>query len=140
MQATLQSGAYWNSIARADGGPLGFWSKHLKPDKARWTTFRRELYAIQQAMRHFHTQTEGRHVTVYTDHKPILGAFKSPNGQAYDPIAANHLAEISQFTTDIRYIDGKANVVADWLSRPPGVPLGKSYTVQKEDPDSEPIP
>ena len=33
--------------------PLGFWSKHLKADKQKWSTFRRELYALQQAMRNF---------------------------------------------------------------------------------------
>ena len=31
--------------------PLGFWSKHLKPDKTAWSTFKRELDAVQQAMR-----------------------------------------------------------------------------------------
>ena len=41
--------------------------------------------------------------------------------------------EITQFTSGIRFIEGKANIVADWLSRPPGVPLGKAYDIKNED-------
>ena len=93
--------------------PLGFWSKHLKQDKQAWSTFKRELYAVQQAMRNFITETEGRHLIIFTDHRPLLGAFKNPQSQTYDPIAFNHLMEITQFTSDIRYIEGKANIVAD---------------------------
>ena len=33
--------------------PMGFWSKHLPKDKQKWTVYRRELYAIHQALRHF---------------------------------------------------------------------------------------
>ena len=107
--------------------PLGFWSRHLKPDKQKWTTFRRELLAIKEAMRHFHTEIQGRHVVIFTDHKALLGAFKSPTSLAHDPIASNHIMEVSQYTNDIRFIAGKSNAVADWLSRPPEVPLGAAY-------------
>merc|ERR1712212_577963 len=31
---------------------LGFWSQHIKEDKQKWTVYRRELLAIQQAIRH----------------------------------------------------------------------------------------
>ena len=41
--------------------------------------------------------------------------------------------EITQFTSDIRFIEGKANIVADWLSRPPGVPLGKAYDIKENE-------
>ena len=78
-------------------------------------------------MRHFQTETDGRHLIVFTDHKPILGAFKAPHAQPYDPIAAQHIQEISMWTSDIRYITGKSNAVADWLSRPADVPIGAAY-------------
>merc|ERR1712212_523629 len=107
--------------------PLGFWSRHLKESQQNWSTFKRELYAIQPAMRHFQVETDGRHLIVFTDHKPILGAFKAPNTQPYDPIAQQHIQEISNFTNDIRYVEGKSNAVADWLSRPPEVPIGAAY-------------
>ena len=107
--------------------PLGFWSRHLKPAQHKWSTFRRELYAVQQGLRHFITEVEGRHLVIFTDHKPLLGAFKSPELQPHDPIASNQLQEISMHTNDIRYLSGKANCVADFLSRPQDVPLGAAY-------------
>ncbi|BHF62999.1 hypothetical protein SprV_0200598800 [Sparganum proliferum] len=47
--------------------------------------------------------------TVFTDHKPLTFALRSQSGK--------HLDYISQFTTDIRHIDGTRNEVADMLSR-----------------------
>ena len=31
------------------------------------------------------------------------------------------------------FVEGKANAVSDWLSRPPEVPIGRAYTVQKDE-------
>ena len=120
-------GAVLEQFSEGKWMPLGFWSRHLKPATQKWSTFRRELLAVKEAMRHFQPETEGRHVIIFTDHKALLGAFKSPSSQAHDPIAANHIQEVTAFTNDIRFIAGKANAVADWLSRPPEVPLGTAY-------------
>ena len=46
-------GAVLEQFANGSWKPLGFWSKQLKPAEQRWTTFRRELLAVQQAIRHF---------------------------------------------------------------------------------------
>ena len=113
--------------------PLGFWSRHLKPSQRKWSCFRRELYAIHQSMRHFLPEFEGRHLTVFCDHKPILGAFKSPTSMSHDPVARNQMVEIGFHTNDIRYIEGKSNCVADWLSRPPDVPLGSAHTMTDQE-------
>ena len=107
--------------------PLGFWSRNLKDSERKWNTFKRELYAIQQALRHFLPEVEGRHLVIYTDHAPIIGAFKATDPMPYDPIARNQLIEISNFTSDIRFVRGKSNAVADFLSRPVETPLGKAY-------------
>ena len=36
------------------------------------------------------------------------------------------------FTSDIRHKEGRNLVVPDWLSRPPGVPIGKAYDMSEE--------
>ncbi|KAL0859358.1 hypothetical protein ABMA27_011150 [Loxostege sticticalis] len=59
---------------------------------------------------------EARHFVVYTDHKPICYAFHERKSNC-SPRQYRHLDYISQFTTDIRHISGKDNVVADTLSR-----------------------
>ena len=75
--------------------------------------------AIQQAIRHFSKEIQGSYIVVFTDHKAIVGSFKSPNAQPHNAIASNKIMEIAQYTSDVRFLEGKANAVADWLSRLP---------------------
>ena len=84
-------------------------------------------------MRNFLPEYDGRHLVVYTDHKALIGAFKNPSSQSHDPIASNQISEICQWTNDVRFLEGKSNVVADWLSRPPEVPLGTAYQLPKRE-------
>ena len=89
--------------------------------------------AIQYSMRYFNKDFNGRHLIVFSDHRPILGSFAKPELQAHDPISLNAINEISQFTSDIRYKEGRKILIADWLSRPSNVPIGKCYDVMKKD-------
>lgn len=59
---------------------------------------------------------EGRYFTIYTDHKPIIYAFKQRNEKA-SPRQMRQLQYISEFSTDIKHIKGSENIVADTLSR-----------------------
>ena len=113
--------------------PLGFWSRALKPTQQNYSTYRRELMAIMYSMRHFNDLFNGRHLTVFCDHAPIIGTFKSQELQSHDPIALNAIREIGMFTSDIRHKAGKDLIVPDWLSRPAGCPIGRAYELEKED-------
>ena len=99
--------------------PLAFFSKHLDKARQRWTTFRRELYALHQGVRYFHKQFGGRAPILFTDHKALCGSFGNPNLQTHDPIAHNQIVELGQWTSDIRYLPARSNPVSDFLSRPP---------------------
>ena len=101
------------------------WSKMLKPQQQTYSTYRRELMAIQLAMRHFNEDFNGRRLIIFSDHRPLIGTFDSNDLQAHDPLAQNAINEISQFTSDIRFKPGKEIPVADWLSRPEGRPIGE---------------
>ena len=96
--------------------PLAFFSKKLEPAQTRYSTFGRELLAIYLAIRHFSYLLQGRHFTIFTDHKPLCYAFTTSLDR-HSPREARQLDYISQFSTDIQYIKGDANVVADSLSR-----------------------
>ena len=76
--------------------PLSFFSKKLNPAETRYSAFDRELLAVYATIKHFRHNLEGQNFFVNTDHKPI----------------------IAEFTTDIRYVKGETNFVADALSRP----------------------
>lgn len=104
---------------RGDDGawqPLAFFSRKFRPSQQKYSPYDRELLAIYEAIKHFRHMVEARDFVIYTDHKPLCFAFHS-HKQNCSPRQFRHLDFISQFTTDIRHISGKDNVVADTLSR-----------------------
>ena len=109
-------GAVLQQFVDASWQPLAFFSRHLRPAECKYSVFDRELLALYLAIRHFRHYLEGRSFVAYTDHKPLTFAMAKMS----DPWSARqqrHLTSISEYTTDIRHIDGKANYVADALSR-----------------------
>ena len=102
--------------------PLGFYSSKLHPHQQEWPPYDRELLAAFISVRHFRPFLEGRNFTLYTDHLSLVPSMAKKS----DPQTARQtyqLSVISEYTTDIRYIQGKSNVVADALSRPPEEPI-----------------
>ena len=59
------------------------------------------------------------HSTVYTDHQSLVPSMAKKT-EAQTERQANQLSKISEYTTDIRYLEGKSNVVANALSHPNG--------------------
>lgn len=121
--------------------PLGFFSYKLKPAEVKYSTFGRELLALFLGIKHFRHLLEGRKFFVLTDHKPLTFALATKS-ERYCQREARHLDFISQFTSDIRHIPGKDNVVADTLSRIPifatatgPIDLEEMATLQQTDPD-----
>ena len=97
--------------------PLAFYSSKLEPHQRTWPPYDRELLGAFKAVRHFRHILEGRPFTLFTDHQSLVPSMRKKT----DPQTIRQtyqLACISEFTTDIRYLQGKANVVADALSRP----------------------
>jgi cleavage and polyadenylation specificity factor subunit 1 len=96
--------------------PLGFYSSKLTPTQQKYSTYDRELLAVYSAVKYFRHFLEGRTFTIYTDHKPLTFAFNQ-NPEKATPRQFRYLDFISQFTTDIRYVQANENLVADALSR-----------------------
>ena len=97
--------------------PLSFFSKKLSPAETRYSAFDRELLAVYASIRHFRHNLEGRDFFVNTDHKPLIYVMNSTTERP-SLRQSRHLAYIAEFTTDIRYVKGETNYVADALSRP----------------------
>lgn len=98
--------------------PLGFYSNKLSEAQQRYSTYDRELLAIYQAIKHFRPLIEGRPLSVYTDHKPIVYSLKNNKiGKNDTPRRIRHLDFIMQFCTNIEHVSGSENIVADTLSR-----------------------
>ncbi|CAB0007775.1 unnamed protein product [Nesidiocoris tenuis] len=96
--------------------PLAFFSKKLSDAERSYSTYDRELLSCYLSVKHFRHYLEGREVALYTDHKPLIYAFRQKNEKA-SPRQLRHLQFISQYTTDLRHISGKDNTIADTMSR-----------------------
>ena len=96
--------------------PLAFFSRQLRKPERKYATFDKELLGIFLVIKHFRYFLEGQKFTVFTDHGPIVGALHK-SSEPSSARQARQLATIAEATTDIQYIDGKDNVVADTLSR-----------------------
>ena len=97
--------------------PLGFYSRHLTDAKKKWPAYHLELRAIQHSLRHFRDQVEGvNSLMIYTDHKPLTTSIGME--KPFHRTVHNMLMEVAAYTTDIRYKPGKANNIAESLSRP----------------------
>lgn len=92
--------------------PLPFFSRALKLAETRHSTYDRELLAIYLAIRHFRYFLEGREFHVLTNHKPFIYELSSCPTR-HSPQQVRHLDFISQFTTDLRHVQGCANKAAD---------------------------
>ncbi|XP_029162232.1 uncharacterized protein K02A2.6-like [Nylanderia fulva] len=81
---------------------------------------------------------EARTFTIYTDHKPIIYAFRQKPEKS-TPRQFRYLDFIGQFTTDIRHVAGVENVVADALSRIEELnsPLDYAALAQLQEKDEE---
>ena len=97
--------------------PLAFFSKKLNKSQQLSSTFARELLAIYLSCKHFNHWLEGNSITIFTDHKPLLGAFNKPLDRPNQQ-ESRQLSFIAQYSPTIKHIQGTDNIVADTLSRP----------------------
>ena len=96
--------------------PLAFFSRKLRKPETKYSAFDRELLAVHLAVRHFRYFLEARRFVIFTDHKPLTFAF-SKASDTWSARQQRQLAAVSEFTTDVRHVSGKTNLVADALSR-----------------------
>lgn len=96
--------------------PLGFFSRKFTPPQRKYSTFDRELTGVYEAVKYFRNNIEGRNFTIFTNHKRITFAFAKKRASS-SPRQERQLDYIAQFSTDIKHISGRENIVADTLSR-----------------------
>lgn len=96
--------------------PLGYFSRKLTAPQTKYSAFDRELAAVYEGIKYFRYMLEGRQFCVYTDHKPLTHALGNVRQDA-TPRRIRQLEFIGQFTQNIHHINGRDNIVADFLSR-----------------------
>ena len=110
-------GATLHQLVDGESVPVGFFSQTLSQPLQWYAAYDRELLAAYLATLHFLDAIKCREVTILTDHKPLVSAFRSPH-IAKSERRHRHWFIITDYVSDVRYICGGDNVVADCLSRP----------------------
>lgn len=101
--------------------PVSFYSKTLSKAERNYAQIDREAVAIVAAVKKFHNFIYGRHFTIVTDHRPLLGLF-NPHKQIPTVMSAQMLRRrifLSAYEYEIVYRPGSKMGNADCLSRLP---------------------
>ncbi|KAL0278465.1 UNVERIFIED_CONTAM: hypothetical protein PYX00_000283 [Menopon gallinae] len=109
-------GAVLQQRDRTTWQPISFFTRAHSSAEKKYSAYDRELLAIYSAIKRFRHFVEGRTFTIFTDQKPLTYAFLQKPDKC-SPRQFKYLDYVGQFTTDIRHVSGKDNVVADALSR-----------------------
>lgn len=93
---------------------IGFVSSSLSPSQRRWSTTKRELYAVVLALLKFRKYIWGNKFTVFTDHKALVYLHTQ---KIANPMMIGWIETLLDFDFDVVHIPGILNKLPDILSR-----------------------
>ncbi|GFN96526.1 retrovirus-related pol polyprotein from transposon 297-like protein [Plakobranchus ocellatus] len=99
-----------------EGRPIAFASKSMTETESRYANIERELLAVVFALERFHTYVYGKHVTIFSDHKPLEN-IQYKNLAKAPPRLQRLMLRIQPYNTTIVHKPGKDMIFADYLSR-----------------------
>lgn len=98
--------------------PLAFWSRDLTGEETRYEAGKLELLGLYAACKKFRAYLHGRSFEAFSDHEPLVGYLKRGLWEEEsDDKKARMVAWLNGLRMNLQYIEGEANVVADWASR-----------------------
>ena len=98
------------------GQPVTYASRALTPAEQRYAQIKKELLARVFGLEHNHQYVYGRHVVLWTDHKPLVSIHKKPLASAPKHLQRLLLC-LQQYDVEFRYQPGPEMHLADTLSR-----------------------
>nr|CAB3446695.1 unnamed protein product [Digitaria exilis] len=108
------SGSGIGAVLHQGDGAIAFFSRALPPRHRSLAAYERELIGLSQAVRHWRPYLWGRAFVVKTDHQPL----KFILDQRLATIPQHHwVSKLLGFDFTVEYKPGRANIVADALSR-----------------------
>ena len=133
-ELTIQTDASGDGLGAAmiqEDQPIAYASRALSGAETRYSTIEKEMLAVVFALEKWHQFTYGRHVTIYSDHKPLQAISKKPLDKAPKRLQGMLLRALA-YDIDIIYRQGKQMYLADTLSRAHPPPSDKSEEMEFE--------
>lgn len=125
------------SLVMVDGDvekPIAFWSRELTLEEGRYEAGKLELSGLYTACRKFRPFIHGRDFDAFTDHEPLVGTLRRGVWEAdSDDKVARMVAWLNGLRMNLQYIEGEANVVADWASRQRSASVGALGAIGEDD-------
>ena len=103
-------------VLMQNGHPITFSSRALTSAEVRYSQIEKELLAQVFGLERNNQYVYGRHIVLWTDHKPLVAITSKPLAKAPKRLQ-RLLIRLNQYDTEIRYMPGKDLVLADTLSR-----------------------
>jgi hypothetical protein len=108
------SGTSIGGVLMQDGRAIAYASQQLRRHEEHYPTHDPELLAVVHALKVWRHYLLGNLVHIYTDHKSLKYLFTQPD---LNMRQRRWLELIKDYEIEVHYHPGKANVVADALSR-----------------------
>ncbi|XP_041469952.1 uncharacterized protein K02A2.6-like [Lytechinus variegatus] len=96
--------------------PIAYASRRVNDAERNYAAIEKEMSAILFACRKFHDYIFGQKVTIFTDHKPLIGIFSKPLHKLSPRLQRMRL-HLMSYDIDLRWKPGKEMFVPDALSR-----------------------
>ncbi|XP_038058795.1 uncharacterized protein K02A2.6-like [Patiria miniata] len=112
--------------------PVAYCSRSLTPSERRYAQIEKELLASVWSCERFYVYLRGLHVTIQTDHKPLVPLINNKDLCDAPLRCQRLLMRLMKYHCTAEYVPGKLLTVADTLSR---APLKSSVTERDNLPD-----
>ena len=108
-------GAVLAQGSKTKHNPISYWSRVLSELEQKYSTYEREALAIHDAIKHFRQYLYFNKFLVLCDHRPLINMNEAENNARVQRMRL----KLQGYDFKIEHIAGRANTVADALSRLP---------------------